>query len=272
MVHDVIEDEQGLYMVMELAESDSVGARVTQSGTLSAREVADVGIAVGNALSAAHAAGVIHRDVKPANILVDRLGALKLADFGIARVLDREQQLTRTGTIMGTWAYMPPEQREETREVDHRADIHALGVTLHALYTGRHSANLHNQEYYAEAFGDMPAPWPRSSSGRPASSPRTATSRPTPSAGRAGVHRGGPPRTTLPVQRRPHPAPAGAQAAPDRPPPGAAAPEAPRGVTAVRSTTPTRRSCRQRRSPARPGRLARPPCGRTPRPPRGRGC
>ncbi len=155
MVHDVIDDDQGLYMVMELAESDSLGARVGRTGPLSPKEVAEVGITVGGALSVAHAAGVIHRDIKPANILVDRHGVLKLADFGIARVIDREGELTRTGTVMGTWAYMPPEQRENTHVADARSDIYALGVTLHALLTGRHSPNLHNQEAYAEVFADV---------------------------------------------------------------------------------------------------------------------
>ena len=158
MVHDVIDDDQGLYLVMELAESDSIGARVARHGVLSPRQTAEVGLAVGGALSVAHAAGVVHRDIKPANILVDRHGVLKLADFGIARVLDRKEDLTRTGTVMGTWAYMPPEQREGDRQLDGRADVYALGVTLHALLTGRHSPNLHNQEAWAEAFAGVPEP------------------------------------------------------------------------------------------------------------------
>ena len=156
MVHDVIDDDQGLYLVMELAESDSIGARVARHGVLSPRQTAEVGLAVGGALIVAHAAGVVHRDIKPANILVDRHGVLKLADFGIARVLDRKEELTRTGTVMGTWAYMPPEQRQADRQLDGRADVYALGVTLHALLTGRHSPNLHNQEAWAEAFAGVP--------------------------------------------------------------------------------------------------------------------
>jgi eukaryotic-like serine/threonine-protein kinase len=152
MVHDIVEDEQGVYLVMELAESDSLGKRVEESGPLPPHEVAQVGMAIGGALAAVHAAGMVHRDIKPANLLVDRNGVVKLADFGIAQERTGEIGLTQDGAVMGTWSYMPPEQRESTRDVDSRADIYALGVTLYTLLTGRITANLHNQEGWAEAF------------------------------------------------------------------------------------------------------------------------
>ncbi len=157
MVHDVIDDEQGVYMVMELAEQGALGSRVLERGLLSPRETADVGIQVGGALAVAHRAGLVHRDIKPANILVDRHGVLKLADFGIARIRNADHTLTRSGSVMGTWAFMPPEQREDSSTVDHRSDIYAFGVTLYALMTGGNTSMLHNREAWPEAYARVPA-------------------------------------------------------------------------------------------------------------------
>ncbi len=156
MVHDAIEDAQGVYLVMELAESDSLGQRVQAQGALPLRDVVEVGLAIGGALSVAHASGLVHRDIKPANILVDRHGVYKLADFGIARAEGREQELTQAGMVMGTWAFMPPEQREDSHQVDPRSDVYAFGVTLYALLKGRHAQSLHNQEAWAVAFAGVP--------------------------------------------------------------------------------------------------------------------
>ncbi len=156
MVHDVIDDDQGVYMVMELAEQGALGTRILEEGCFTAREVADIGIQVGEALTVAHAAGMVHRDIKPANILVDRHGVLKLADFGIARVKNTDLTLTRSGSVMGTWAFMPPEQREDSASVDHRSDIYAFGVTLYALLTGRGTSRLHNREAWNEAYAGVP--------------------------------------------------------------------------------------------------------------------
>ena len=162
MVHDVIEEPNGaFYMVMELAEGGSLAQKVRNTGPLSPRAVAEVGIAIGGALSVAHAAGVIHRDIKPHNILLDSHNVLKLADFGIARVIERDANLTQTGMVIGTLNYMPPEQLESTRTVDARADIYALGVTLYFLLTGRQPSNLHNKETHAEAFRAFPLPLAR---------------------------------------------------------------------------------------------------------------
>ena len=156
MVHDAIEDAQGVYLVMEYAENGSLGDRVDTSGPMPVEEVLDVGVRVGGALAVAHASGLVHRDIKPANILVDRHGTYKLADFGIALDLGRAEGLTHTAMIMGTWAYMPPEQRQNSHEVDPRSDLYAFGVTLYALVVGRSSANLHNQEGWEAAYAGVP--------------------------------------------------------------------------------------------------------------------
>ncbi|MFT5680468.1 MAG: serine/threonine protein kinase [Myxococcota bacterium] len=157
MVHDVVEDEEtdSIFLVMELADGGSLADRVMTERPLSPRETVQVGITIGTALSVAHAAGVIHRDIKPGNMLEDRHGVLKLADFGIAQIQSREQ-LTQTGMSIGTWSFMPPEQRVNARDTDARADIYALGGSLFYLMTGRNPDSLHNRETHAAAFSTIP--------------------------------------------------------------------------------------------------------------------
>jgi hypothetical protein len=91
-----------------------------------------------DALQYAHDQGVVHRDIKPENILIDRHGSIKIADFGLAKLVGRQagRRLTQTEQIMGTPNYMAPEQIENPGEVDHRADIYALGVVFYELLTG----------------------------------------------------------------------------------------------------------------------------------------
>jgi serine/threonine-protein kinase len=101
--------------------------------------VVDAGIEILGVLAVAHGAGVIHRDVKPANVLLTADGRLKLLDFGIARVREREARLdaTRTGSMLGTPAYMAPEQAlARWDRVDHRSDLFSVGATLWTLLTG----------------------------------------------------------------------------------------------------------------------------------------
>lgn len=156
MVHDAVEDAQGVYLVMELAEADSLSERLYKEGPLSPREVVEVGIAIGGALGVAHDDGMVHRDIKPGNILVDRHGVYKLADFGIAHAKGR-QGLTHHGMVMGTLSFMPPEQLADSSNADPRSDIYAFGVTLYALLVGEESSSLHNQEAWAVAFAKVPA-------------------------------------------------------------------------------------------------------------------
>lgn len=92
-----------------------------------------------DALQAAHAEGVWHRDIKPENILLDQKGQVKIVDFGIARIVGDPQlnfTLTQTGGVLGSAAYMAPEQHESPRDVDHRADIYSLGVVIYEMLTG----------------------------------------------------------------------------------------------------------------------------------------
>jgi serine/threonine-protein kinase len=126
-------DPDALAIVMELVRGESLRARLDRRGREPPAEVRRIGLALLDALRVAHAAGIVHRDVKPANVLLDGSGAVKLADFGIASIDGSD--LTRAGASLGTPSYMPPEQLRGQR-VDARADIYALGVTLFELATG----------------------------------------------------------------------------------------------------------------------------------------
>jgi len=126
-------DPEGRFMVMELVRGESLKDRLAR-GALPPAEVRRIGRALCEGLAAAHAAGVIHRDVKPGNVLLGEAGEVKLADFGIASFGDSD--LTTTGSHVGTPAYMPPEQLRG-RTVDARADVYAAGATLFEAATGR---------------------------------------------------------------------------------------------------------------------------------------
>jgi serine/threonine protein kinase len=130
-VYDI--DPEGGYIVMELVRGEALSARLARERKLSIAEVRRVGGALLEALGAAHAAGVVHRDVKPANILLGEHGEVKLADFGVA--LFDDSDLTMPGTRVGTPMYMPPEQLR-ARDVDARSDVYAAGATLFEAATG----------------------------------------------------------------------------------------------------------------------------------------
>ncbi|MBP6630799.1 MAG: serine/threonine protein kinase [Kofleriaceae bacterium] len=123
------------YLVMELIRGQSLAEVVAARGPLLAELAALMAAQVADALAAAHAAGVIHRDVKPANVMVGPGGRLLLADFGVARVDDDASLVTRTGAVLGTPAFMAPEQAGGG-EVDARSDVYSLGAALYQLATG----------------------------------------------------------------------------------------------------------------------------------------
>jgi len=130
-VYDI--DPDGKYIVMELVHGESLSARLEREPLLPAVEVRRIGRALAGALAVAHAAGIVHRDVKPSNVLLDRTGDVKLADFGVALFADSE--LTAPGVQVGTPAYMAPEQLRG-KETDARADVYAAGATLFRIATG----------------------------------------------------------------------------------------------------------------------------------------
>jgi eukaryotic-like serine/threonine-protein kinase len=123
------------YLAMELVDGETLAARLRR-GPLRMEEVVRYGAQIADALAAAHARGLIHRDLKPANIMLTKLG-VKVLDFGLAKFIDEEEDpLTQSGAVMGTPGYMAPEQREG-RRCDQRTDIHALGLILSEMATGK---------------------------------------------------------------------------------------------------------------------------------------
>ncbi len=137
---DVAEDGAA-FLVMELLDGQALDALArAHGGTLSEGVVLAIGEAVLDVLAAAHAKAIVHRDVKPANLFITRSGVLKVLDFGIARLRDASgQESTRTGAMMGTPAFMSPEQAYgRTKEIDAKSDIWAVGASMFQLLTGRH--------------------------------------------------------------------------------------------------------------------------------------
>lgn len=134
-VHDFVDDGAWSFVVMEYVAGPDLSAKVRQSGPLGAGEVVLLGRDIAAGLAMAHRHGVIHRDVKPQNILLGPDGRARLTDFGSAR-LDGVTGVTRTGGLVGTLDYLAPELLAGERG-DGRADLYALGLTLHFALTGR---------------------------------------------------------------------------------------------------------------------------------------
>ena len=123
-------------LVMELVDGESLAARLARDGPLPEREAAAIAADVADGLYHAHKRGIVHRDVKPGNVLLDRSGRARLADFGIARSLaESAERLTQTGSVMGTLRYMAPEQLTGG-EIGPRTDLYGLGAVLHEALTG----------------------------------------------------------------------------------------------------------------------------------------
>ncbi|MBI4435321.1 protein kinase [Candidatus Uhrbacteria bacterium] len=159
-VHELGEVGDFPYLVMDFLEGGTLDQHLSQFGKMPPKQAVRVAIAILRGLQAAHDQGVVHRDVKPQNILFDKDGTPKITDFGIARVGEGSRFLTREGSTMGTFAYMPPEQLAgELDLIDHRADVHAMGVTLYVMLTcGKlgQEAFFRQLEKYPERLDDVP--------------------------------------------------------------------------------------------------------------------
>jgi hypothetical protein len=143
VLDDDVAPDGSAFIVMELLEGETVERRWEQSGCkLSDREALSIADALLDVLASAHDKSVVHRDIKPENVFITKAGALKVLDFGIAKVFEQTQErgtATRAGTIMGTPAFMAPEQAlARWQQVDGRTDLWAVGAMMFTLLSGRH--------------------------------------------------------------------------------------------------------------------------------------
>ncbi|MCX4405644.1 serine/threonine-protein kinase [Streptomyces sp. NBC_00268] len=162
-IHDLVEAEDRLWIVMELVDGPSLAHHIAESGPLAPRHAAALGLQLLDALAAVHAAGTLHRDVKPANVLLRRDGNAVLTDFGIA-ALDDGEFLTTTGELVGSLEYMAPE-RVMGAEVGPASDLWSLGVTLATICGGQspfrrpaRPATLHAVAYEEPALSERLGP------------------------------------------------------------------------------------------------------------------
>lgn len=133
-IHSVEEHEDQHFISMEYIDGQTLGETL-DSGEITPEEALEVGIRIAGALAEAHEKGIVHRDIKPGNIMIDAKNRIKVTDFGLAKLVD-SKPITQTGTTLGTMAYMAPEQIQG-RPVDHRADLFSFGVLLFEMLTGQ---------------------------------------------------------------------------------------------------------------------------------------
>ena len=139
-VHSLEQDADIRFLVMEYVEGQDLRQLVGRFGPLDPLRAANYIRQAAEGLQHVHDAGLIHRDVKPANLLLNRAGTVKLLDLGLARFVDDEDELTKRqgeGTVLGTADYLSPEQAIDSHEVDQRTDIYSLGATFYYLLTGQ---------------------------------------------------------------------------------------------------------------------------------------
>ncbi|MBD0280713.1 MAG: serine/threonine protein kinase [Thermoleophilaceae bacterium] len=154
-IYELASDAHDVYLVSELVRGRTL-AELERAGAISDRDVARIGVALCDALEHAHARGVIHRDVKPQNVMVVAdpaagAGFAKLTDFGVAHIRAGET-LTRTGDVVGTLAYMPPEQADGER-VTPACDVYSLGLTLYEAWTGTNPVRANGPAATARRLG-----------------------------------------------------------------------------------------------------------------------
>ena len=158
-VFDVVLHDDAPWLVMEYLPSRTLGALLDAEGPIEPRRAANIGTQIADGLAAAHAAGIVHRDIKPGNVLIGSDGKVKITDFGVSRAAD-DVQLTRTGMIAGTPAFLAPEIARG-RNPTSAADVFALGSTLYAAVEGLPPFGLDDNAFallYAVGEGKISVP------------------------------------------------------------------------------------------------------------------
>jgi serine/threonine protein kinase len=136
-VIDFDDQPQQLSIVLELLEGEDLDEKMKKNGPLNDEELNNIFSQTLSAFEYAHSKGIVHRDIKPANIYLLPNGTVKILDFGIAKLFGQGNEMTQTGTQMGTPIYMSPEQIRGEKSIDHRSDIYSLGVTLFVAVSGK---------------------------------------------------------------------------------------------------------------------------------------
>ncbi len=136
-VYDVDQDNGIHYVAMEFVDGKSMQAWMDKLGKLSVGDALHVTLRCAEALQVAHNQSMVHRDIKPDNVMLTSKGKVKVADFGLAKATDEDMSMTQSGTGLGTPYYMAPEQARNAKYVDGRTDIYALGITLYYFVTGK---------------------------------------------------------------------------------------------------------------------------------------
>ena len=136
-VYDVDQDNGIHYVAMEFVDGKSMQGWMDQLGRLSVGDALHVTLRCAEALQVAHNQSMVHRDIKPDNVMLTSKGKVKVADFGLAKATDEDLSMTQSGTGLGTPYYMAPEQARNAKHVDGRTDIYALGITLYYFVTGK---------------------------------------------------------------------------------------------------------------------------------------
>ena len=168
-VYDRSEWDGTPYIAMELVDGKTLKELVTERGPLPPDVAVGLTEQVLRALGYAHRRGIVHRDIKPQNVIIDRDGQAKVADFGIARAGDTSE-MTQAGAIVGTMQYLSPEQAEG-HPVDRRADLYSVGIVLYELLTGQRAVRRRGADLDRDQ-ADQRAPGPAGPAASPASRPR----------------------------------------------------------------------------------------------------
>jgi serine/threonine-protein kinase len=145
-IYDIIEHIDNLCIVMEYIEGESISQYVQRNGRMTVSTTLRLAKQIAEGLNAIHSKNIVHRDVKPSNIIIDQWDVAKLVDFGLAKNVQASFELTKTGTAIGTWEYAAPEQKKDAKEVGPKSDIYSLGATMYYMMTAQSPSDFRERD------------------------------------------------------------------------------------------------------------------------------